>query len=106
MPDPQDMAMTNNTLEKEEQMATVVGKALKKRKRKRRTKKLAYDKLAALVPSVATVLQNSTYGASAGGFKPSVPTDGGNGSSTTPAGPSTVTKAGACWPAPRRNVRR
>jgi len=45
-----------------------------KKKQEAAQEKDAYDKLAMLVPSVTQVLQNSTYGPAAGGFKPACPT--------------------------------
>lgn len=95
MPDPHDTAVADKDLAKDKQMSTIVDKALKKRKRRRRgTQKTAYDKLAMLVPSVTKVLQNSSYGAAAGGFKPSVPVDASNGwsSTKTPSSSPTHTK--------------
>jgi hypothetical protein len=48
--------------------------AEKQKKKDAAQEKDAYDKLAMLVPSVTQVLQNSTYGPAAGGFKPACPT--------------------------------
>lgn len=94
MPDPLVVTKNEKTIEQEEAMNKVVQKALKKRKAR---KKRAYDKLATMAPSVARIMQNTQYGAAAGGFKPSVRTDTNNGWSS-----SKVThekrSASARWP--------
>ncbi len=96
MPDPHDVTSATKDMAKDTQMDTIVNKALKKKKRRRRrrTQKTAYDKLAMLVPSVTKVLQGASYGAAAGGFKPSVRVDSGNGwsSTKTPTSSPTHTK--------------
>lgn len=78
MPDPLTLNVNQERAKEDQQMEVIVEKALKKRKKKK-TEKEAYSKLAMLVPSVSKVLNNASYGADAGGFKPSVPTDSGNG---------------------------
>lgn len=92
MPDPHDVSTATKSMAEAREMDAIVGKALKKKKRRRRRiKKAAYDKLAMLVPSVVKVLQGSSYGAAAGGFKPSVPTDSDNGCSSTKAPSASLT---------------
>lgn len=93
MPDPLDtVTQAKKHIEKDKEMEQIVDQALAKRRRRRKMAsacadrlssqekpKMAYDKLAMLVPSVNKVLQNCQYGAAAGGFKPSVRTDNNNG---------------------------
>jgi hypothetical protein len=97
MPDPLDThTQSKKPIDKDKEMNDIVDKALAKRQARQKMAAACgdrilqaqdqhpYEKLAMLVPSVTKVLQNSTYGAGAGGFTPSVRTDSGNGHSDRP----------------------
>lgn len=92
MPDPMTIHNNERTIEQDKHMNAVVSKALDKRKKKR-YKKADYAKLASMMPTVANYINNASYGAAAGGFTPSVPTDSDNGwsdkkvTSTAPSSP-------------------
>jgi len=76
----------------------LLSKLLRGRKKDEEEEKLAYNKLAMMVPSIMKVIHNNTYGPAAGGFKPAVPVTTGNGWSSkrvrrephSPAPPSSV----------------
>lgn len=91
MPDPLTVKVNEKTLADESLNDKIVRAALRRRmarKRKAAPKSAAetYDKLAMLVPSVSKVLNNASYGPDAGGFKPPVRTDSGNGTSDSKVG--------------------
>jgi len=95
MADPLEVSANQKQIAKDTEEDQIVNKALKKRRRRPKVTKMAYAKLAMLVPSVAKVLQGSSYGSAAGGFTPSVPTDSANGQSAAPVSSTEKTSG---WP--------
>ena len=94
MPDPYETTVAKSELKRDAAMDKVVGKALKRRKRKKPRGR--YSKVAALIPTVTgrppTVLTNAQYGADAWGGTPPAAADSSNGWEDTKSTKVTHTK--------------